>query len=133
MAQPSGIIGDWRDPTGSVIRIDRCGTQLCLWIASLSPKAPSAADIYNPHPGERSRALCGLQIGSGFTLRDPDQAAGGTLYDPKSGKTYHGSMTAAGSKLELRGYVGIPLFGKSETWTRTTAPADGCTDANLKR
>jgi uncharacterized protein (DUF2147 family) len=130
-AQPAGVMGDWRDPTGSIIRIAPCGAQACLWIVSLSPTAPAPTDIHNPQPGERGRALCGLEIGSAFTLRDPDHAAGGTLYDPKTGKTYHGTITAAeaGSKLELRGYVGIPLFGESQTWTRAAATVKPCAGA----
>ncbi len=126
-SQENGVLGNWKDPTGSVIRIGQCGAQVCLWIASLSSSAPSTTDIHNPQPGERKRALCGLQIGSGFTLRDSNHAAGGTLYDPKTGKTYHGAMTAEDAKLQLRGYVGIPLFGESQTWTRTTEPPNACT------
>jgi uncharacterized protein (DUF2147 family) len=132
-AQSRGVLGDWKDPTGSVIRIGPCEAQVCLWIVFLSPTAPSTTDIHNPAPGERSRALCGLKIGGGFTLRDPDHAAGGTLYDPKSGKTYRGGMTAEGSKLELRGYVGIPLFGESQTWTRITEPVKACASADRER
>jgi uncharacterized protein (DUF2147 family) len=134
-AQPAGVLGDWQDPTGSVIHIGRCGGQVCLWLLALSPSAPAATDIHNPDPSLRSRALCGLEIGSGFTLRDPDHAAGGSLYDPKTGKTYHGSMTAVAiegtserARLELRGYVGIPLFGESQTWIRPSAPVKTCSD-----
>jgi len=125
-AQPGGVLGNWRDPDGSVIQIDRCGAYVCLWITSLSPTAPTDKDIHNPDPAWQGKALCGLKIGSGFSLRDQDHAAGGTLYDPKSGKTYHGMMTAEGARLVLRGYVGISLFGRSETWTRPAAPVRGC-------
>jgi len=120
--QSRGVLGDWKEPTGSVIRIDRCGNQVCLWLAAISKSAPSQYDIHNPNPALRRQALCGLKIGSGFTLSDPDHASGGSLYDPKSGKTYHGQMSLDGSKLNLRGYIGIPLFGRSETWTRTAEP-----------
>lgn len=122
----AGVLGDWRDPTGSVIRIGQCGTHVCLWVASLSPTAPTEADIHNPDPGQRHRALCGLEIGGGFALRGPRHAFGGLLYDPKSGKTYHGAMSAEGERLELRGYVGVPFFGESQTWTRVQAPASSC-------
>ncbi|MGB6744306.1 MAG: DUF2147 domain-containing protein [Terracidiphilus sp.] len=129
-AQAGGVLGDWNDPLGSVIRIDRCGADVCLRIVSLSPTAPSTKDIHNPEPGLRGRALCGLEIGSGFSLRDPGHAVDGTLYDPKTGKTYHGSITAEGTadggKLQLRGYVGIPLFGASQTWTRHTQALQAC-------
>lgn len=125
-AQTGSVLGAWQDPTGSVIRIDRCGVEVCLWIAALGPTAPSPLDIHNPDPGQRGRALCGLEIGSGFTLRDAAHASGGSLYDPKTGKTYHGAMSAEGGNLELRGYVGIPLFGRSETWKRPAQPVEPC-------
>ncbi len=123
-ARPAGVCGGWQDPTGSVIRIGPCSNQICLWLIRLSPSATATTDMHNPDPGLRHRALCGLKIGSGFALRDPAHASGGTLYDPKTGKTYRGSMSAVGAsaggaqgeKLELRGYFGIPLFGVSETW-----------------
>lgn len=133
-AQPagarSGVMGDWQDPTGSVIRIGACGSQICLWLIKLSPSAPATTDIHNPDPSLRHRVLCGLKIGSSFTLNGPSQASDGTLYDPKTGKTYHGKMTAEGTssrpELELRGYVGIPLFGESQTWIRPDAPITPC-------
>lgn len=96
-AQSGGVIGDWRDPGGSVIRIDQCGGDVCLWLISISKSAPATTDVHNPDPGERSRALCGLKIGRGFSLRDPEHATDGTLYDPKSGKTYRGTITAEGA------------------------------------
>ena len=129
-AQAAGVIGDWQDPTQSIIHIDRCGTDICLWLVALGPAAPSLVDIHNPEPPQRNRALCGLQIGSGFALLDTNHAAGGMLYDPKTGKTYRGKMTAEGAKLNLRGYVGIPLFGASETWTRHTGTVGPCKTAH---
>jgi uncharacterized protein (DUF2147 family) len=124
-AQSTGALGYWKTPAGSTIRIDRCGANVCLWIAVLAPSVPTT-DIHNPDSTLRSRPLCGMEIGSSFTLNDANRASGGTLYDPKSGKTYHGMMTAEGAQLHLRGYVGIPLFGASETWTRVAAPANAC-------
>ena len=44
----------------------------------------------------------------------------GRVLDPKSGHIYRGKMTLVdnGCKLNLRGYIGIPLFGRTETWHR---------------
>jgi uncharacterized protein (DUF2147 family) len=45
--------------------------------------------------------------------------AGGTVVDPENGKEYRGKIWSVGKdKLTLRGYVGIPLFGRSQTWKR---------------
>ena len=125
-AQPSGIEGLWVEPTGSVIRVDHCGGQICLWVVSISHSAPSELDIFNPDPAKRARPVCGMKIGSGFEMHGTDEASNGTLYDPKSGKTYHGAIRLDGGRLQLRGYVGIPLFGETQTWTRPTAPVKAC-------
>jgi len=124
-AQSTGVLGNWRTPAGSTVRIEHCGTHVCLQIAALPPDIPTT-DIHNPDPALRSRAICGLEIGSGFTLTDADHASGGTLYDPKTGKTYRGGMGIEGAVLHLRGYVGIPLFGASQTWTRVMQPVKPC-------
>jgi uncharacterized protein (DUF2147 family) len=122
----SGIIGYWREPTGSVIEIFNCGSDVCAKMVAISPTADSKFDGNNPDPKARTLPLCGLQIGYGFHLGDASHADGGRLYDPKSGKTYHGTMTAEGDKLNLRGYVGIKAFGRSETWTRAGRDAITC-------
>ena len=125
-SQSAGLLGDWKTPTGSIVRIEVCDSGICLRVAKLSPAAPATTDIHNPDPKLRSRPICGLQIGHGFSLESPGRASGGTLYDPKTGKTYRGTLTADGATLHLRGYVGIPLFGASQDWTRAHEPIATC-------
>ena len=114
-----GIFGDWKTPDGSVVRAYPCSTALCLKIVAISSEAPGTVDQNNPDRALRTRSLCNLEIGDQFVLSGQSSAAGGRLYDPLSGKTYKGSIDLAGDTLKLRGYVGIPLFGRTETWTRT--------------
>jgi len=123
---PSGIFGDWKSTAGSIVRVERCGAQVCLALVQLIHTNGATTDVHNPDPALRTRPLCGLRIGTGFTLADSDHAVGGTVYDPKTGKTYRGSLTADGVRLRLRGYIGIPLFGASQTWTRPTRPVVPC-------
>jgi len=123
----NGIFGDWKSKAGSIVRIERCGTQVCIRLVQIINTAGATTDFHNPDTALRNRSLCGLQIGSSFTLTDPKHAEGGTLYDPKSGKTYRGNLTAEGSTLHLRGYVGIPLLGASQEWSRPEGPVTPCT------
>lgn len=120
--QASAVFGYWREPSGSILRIAPCGHELCIDIAAIIRGNHPMTDTRNPDPRLRNRPLCGLRIGGGFTEVDPLHARGGHLYDPKSGRTYSGQMTAEGNLLELRGYVGLPIFGRTETWVRTTRP-----------
>lgn len=126
-AQTSGVRGDWRTPGGAVVRIAPCGGDLCATLLKLEPNAPTRFDSNNPDSALHTRKLCGLQIGYGFHLTDPNHADDGHLYDPKSGKTYRGTMSSSGDKLDLRGYIGIKAFGRTEVWTRTTQQSAPCT------
>jgi uncharacterized protein (DUF2147 family) len=115
------LFGDWSTPTGSVVRIEPCNAAVCLKIVRLSPSAPETTDQHNPDTSLRRRPLCGLVIGTGFHRDGPNRVDAGSLYDPKSGHTYKGEITAQGSSLKLHGYIGIPLFGRTEIWHRAPA------------
>ncbi len=115
------MLGYWREAAGSVIHVHACGSDVCATLVVVSPSAPTRADANNPDLDLQHRLLCGLRIGGDFHLTWPDKAEGGSLYDPKSGKTYHGVMQSHGDELDLRGYVGLPVFGWTEKWSRTHA------------
>jgi len=121
-----GLLGQWTEPGGSTIAIYRCDTGVCAKLVALGKHVPARTDAQNPDSSLRKRSLCGLQIGTSFHLNGPNAADGGELYDPKSGKTYSGSMTSLGDTLKLRGYVGIRLFGRTEIWTRAHAVIADC-------
>lgn len=121
-AQALAVSGYWRTPSGAIVRVAPCGHALCVEIAKLPPGNHPVSDTRNPDPRLRKRPLCGLIIGGGFVAVDPQHARGGHLYDPQSGHTYSGQMTAEGNLLRLRGYVGLPLFGRTETWVRASRP-----------
>jgi uncharacterized protein (DUF2147 family) len=54
-----------------------------------------------------------------FSYARENSWTGGRVYDPKNGKSYQGKMTLVSpNRLNLRGYVGIPLFGRTTNWTR---------------
>lgn len=50
---------------------------------------------------------------------DGDDWVGGTVVDPENGKEYKGKIWAVGNdKLNMRGFIGISLLGRTESWVR---------------
>ncbi|WP_446742667.1 DUF2147 domain-containing protein [Silvibacterium acidisoli] len=123
----SQMLGDWKEPGGGVVRVAPCQGGLCFRILMLSKDAPSKFDHENPDSAKRTRPLCGLMIGTGFRVVDASHAADGVLYDPRSGKTYHGSASLKDNELNLRGYIGISLLGRTEVWQRAPNNVAQCT------
>lgn len=76
-------------------------------------------DRRNPNHSLRGRPIVGLQLMNDFEAAGKGRWDGGKVYDPESGKTYKGKITLVNpNRLELRGYVGVSLFGRTEIWTR---------------
>lgn len=80
-------------------------------------------DDENPDEALRSRSIVGIQILNGFEYNDKDKEwKDGTIYDPKSGKTYDCYGWLENDELlKLKGFVaGIRWIGKSSEWYKTT-------------
>ncbi len=60
----------------------------------------------------------GQILGQGFTLSD-GKLIGGKIYDPSSGNLFKANITNNDADhLLVRGFVAVPFFGQSQTWTR---------------
>jgi uncharacterized protein (DUF2147 family) len=66
------------------------------------------------------KSLLGRVILFDFVHDEDEEYTGGRVYNPRDGKTYRGKIEVQdnGRTLKLRGYVGIPLFGRSQYWRR---------------
>jgi uncharacterized protein (DUF2147 family) len=67
----------------------------------------------------KDQPIIGMTIMWGVT-KDDSVWDGGKILDPKNGKTYKVklSLTDGGQKLDVRGYIGFPLLGRSQVWER---------------
>jgi uncharacterized protein (DUF2147 family) len=133
-AQPSGVMGTWLTQSGvAQVKIAPCADPkagaICGTIVGLiNPKGPNgqvvapevATDYRNPDPALRSRKVIGMQLIWGFKpTSDPNAFDGGQIYNGENGKTYSANVSLqADGKLRLRGYVGSPMFGETQLWTR---------------
>ncbi|WP_447642517.1 MULTISPECIES: DUF2147 domain-containing protein [Chitinophagaceae] len=91
-----------------------------IWLKEPNRDEKPKLDINNKDEKLRSEPILGLNILKGFS-KDGDIYNGGTIYDPKNGKTYSCKITPKDNNtLSIRGYIGISLIGRTTTWTRTT-------------
>jgi uncharacterized protein (DUF2147 family) len=115
-----------------VVEIYTCDRdQLCgrvVWLKDgLTPGGGRVVDRHNPREDLRSRPVCGLVMMGGLKREGADRWGEGWAYSPENGKTYRLSMSLQPDRtLRLRGYVGIPLFGETQIWTRADPSLGSC-------
>lgn len=126
-AEASGTaspVGRWVTEGGtSHVEIYRCGEALCGRIAWLKEPigkdGKPKRDSKNPDPARRAQTIEGLTFLWNFAAAAPGEWDGGRVYNPLDGDTYRARMRMLpDGRLELRGYVLLPLFGGSQRWER---------------
>lgn len=63
----------------------------------------------------KNKPLIGMEVIRGL-VKDGSEFTDGTITDPKKGKTYSCTVTRAGDKLNVRGYMGFSALGRTQTW-----------------
>lgn len=90
-----------------------------IWLKEPLRDGKPKVDKYNSKSSLQVRPIMGLVILSDLEQKG-EAFENGTIYDPKSGKTYSCTVNKNGKdKLNIRGYVGVSMFGKTTTWSRT--------------
>lgn len=127
VAQEVSPVGLWKnidDVTGkpkALIRITESKGELNGQIEKLY--LPSNLD-QNPRcdkcEGDRKdQPVLGMVFMSGLKKKG-NEYTDGQILDPDNGKVYKSKMTLVegGRKLNVRGYIGVPMFGRSQIWVR---------------
>jgi len=78
-------------------------------------------DRNNPDATQHTQPIIGLVMLNGMKYAGEKKGKhnwkGGTIYDPGNGKAYKATIKLnADGTLDLRGYIGISLFGRTQTW-----------------
>ena len=126
-AQEASPVGLWKnidDVTGkpkALIRITEVKGELRGQIEKLY-RAPG--EDQNPRcercqGANKDQPVLGMVFMSGLR-RDGNEYTGGEILDPDDGKVYRSKMSLVdgGRKLSVRGYIGVPMFGRSQIWVR---------------
>lgn len=127
LAQSDSPVGLWKaidDASGkptALVRITEQHGELTGRIEKLfrkpdedaNPKCVRCTDARKDQP------IVGMTIVSGLK-KAGDDYEGGDILDPNNGKVYKSELSVrdGGRKLEVRGYVGVPMFGRSQVWLR---------------
>lgn len=120
---PAGLwqsIDDKTNKPRSLIRIsEQNGEYSAVIEKGLLPTDTGDAICDKCKDERKNQPIIGMTIVKGMK-QNGDKYDGGNILDPEEGKVYKCKMTLneAGDELEVRGYIGISLLGRSQIWTR---------------
>ena len=122
---PDAIVGVWKTGEGNaMVRIYKNGDKYqgkVVWLKEPIDPETGKPKVDKNHPDEavRSRAVLGLINVWGFVFKGNNVWDEGNIYDPKNGNTYSCTMKMNNANsLEVRGFIGVSLIGRTDTWTR---------------
>ena len=119
-------VGLWKtvdDRTGApdaLVRITETNGEFQGQIEKLLRTGEDENSVCERCEGPRhNQRLLGMAIVTGMK-KQGDVYAGGEILDPDEGKVYRCKMTLedGGAKLQVRGFIGVSLFGRTQTWVR---------------
>jgi len=131
--EANAILGIWL--TGSKkgkVEIYKCGDLYCgkiIWLRDPTYEdGTPKRDKNNPDEAKQKKLIIGSNILTGFEYdcdEDEDECAewdDGEIYDPDNGKTYSCVINMQDNKkiLDVRGYIGVSLFGRTEEWIKSS-------------
>lgn len=120
---PAGLwqsIDDKTNKPRSLIRIsEQNGEYRAVIEKGLLPTDTGEAICDKCTDERKDQRIIGMTIVKGIK-KNGDQYDGGEILDPEEGKVYKCKMTLneVGDELEVRGYIGFSLLGRSQIWTR---------------
>jgi uncharacterized protein (DUF2147 family) len=124
LAQATSPVGLWKsidDETKqpkALIRIAEQGGVLVGKIEKiLTDKADAVCELCTDD--RKGKPVQGMTILTGLK-KDGEEWTGGEVLDPNNGKIYkaRAKLVDGGRKLDLRGFVGVALLGRTQTWLR---------------
>lgn len=125
---PNAIVGVWKTGDGNaMVRIYKNGEKFqgkIVWLKEPIDPETGKPKLDKNHPEEasRKRPILGLINIWGFTQTEKNVWEEGNIYDPKNGSTYSCTIKMTNPRtLEVRGYIGVSLIGRTDIWTRQVA------------
>ena len=124
-ATPAGLwktIDDETKAEKSYVRVVEAGGVFTAKVEKILDPAKADAKCDKCSDDRKDQLIQGMTIVKGVKANADDKGLwdGGEILDPNNGKTYKVRMKPidGGKKLEVRGYIGAPLLGRTQTWLR---------------
>lgn len=122
------IVGVWKNGEGTgMIKITKNGDKYqgrIVWLKEPNDPETGKPKLDKNHPDteNHTRAVLGLTNMWGFEYKGKNVWDDGKIYDPKNGSTYSCTIKLKDANtLEVRGYIGVSLIGRTDVWTRQVA------------
>jgi uncharacterized protein (DUF2147 family) len=122
------IVGVWKTGEGTaMVRIYKNGEKYqgkIVWLKEPNDPETGKPKVDKNHPDEatRTRPILGLINVWGFVFKEDNLWDDGNIYDPKNGNTYSCTIRMENANtISVRGYIGVSLIGRTDTWTRQIA------------
>lgn len=121
------LVGVWEPSHGKArVKVEKIADKYfgkIVWLRE--PNDPntglSKVDRNNPDESMRQVPLKGYRLLKDFTYSGKKEWGNGTIYDPENGNTYSCVIKARDENtLDIRGYVGVKTFGRTDVWQRVT-------------
>lgn len=116
--------GNWTtrdDKTGvkrAIIHITESNGTLSGTVAQVFPQ-PDDEKLCIHCPGAfKDKQILGLTFMWGLKDKGNGEWGDGSILDPKTGKIYRAKLSLNGEKLQVRGYLGVSILGRTQVWTR---------------
>jgi len=129
----AAVLGVWSGGD-SLLEVSASGDSLSMKVLAIrdavylpdeglgEPGSPRRDDK-NPDPALKDRLLVGMELLADY--RWTGKRWEGKIYDPGSGNTYSSRMELDGDRLKMRGYIGMPMLGRTQYFE----PVAGCEPA----
>lgn len=124
MSVSAQVTGKWKtidDETGkekSIVEIYEQNGKIYGKVVEILNPAKKDAKCTKCKGADKDKPILNLVIIKGLT-KDGDEYTDGDILDPNKGKLYSCTIKLDGKdKLDVRGYMGISMLGRTQTWHR---------------
>lgn len=123
------IVGIWQNGEGTGhVKVEKIGTKYygkIVWLKEPIDEETGKpkVDKRNPDASKRNIPIMGYKVLRDFVFQGGGVWKEGQIYDPKKGSDYKCTVTMTNKNtLDVRGYIGISLIGRTDTWKRVDKP-----------